>query len=75
MSGTMARQGGHVQLDQSNMRLALNMAKMAKWGFARAAIEQTQQLIKNPSTEVQEEEKQGVQFPGPRTVESVIERH
>ena len=30
MSATMARQGGRVQLEQSNMRLALNMAKMAK---------------------------------------------
>jgi hypothetical protein len=30
MSATMARQGGRVQLEQSDMRLALNMAKMAK---------------------------------------------
>jgi hypothetical protein len=29
MSATMARQGGRVQLEQSDMRLALNMAKMA----------------------------------------------
>jgi len=30
MSASMAWQGGRVQLEQSNMRLALNMAKMAK---------------------------------------------
>ena len=30
MSATMARQGGRVQLEQSDMRLNLNMAKMAK---------------------------------------------
>jgi len=29
----MARQGDRVQLEQSDMRLALNMAKMAKEGF------------------------------------------
>ena len=52
MSATMARQGGGVQLEQSDMRLALNMAKMAKGGISRAAIKETQQLIKNPCTEV-----------------------
>jgi len=33
MSATKARQGGQVQLEQSNMHLALDMAKMAKKGF------------------------------------------
>jgi len=37
MSGTMARQGGRVQLEQSDMCLALNMAKIPKGGFSRAA--------------------------------------
>jgi len=46
MSVTMARQGGQVQLKQSDMRLALNMAKMAKGGFSCATIELTQYLIK-----------------------------
>jgi len=46
MSATMARQGGRVQQEQSDMRLALNMAKMAKEGFSRAAIEGTKFLIK-----------------------------
>jgi len=41
MSATMARQGGRVQLEQSDMPLALDMAKMAKGGFSRAAIEET----------------------------------
>jgi len=35
MSATMARQKGRVQLEQSDMRLALNMAKMAKEGSSR----------------------------------------
>ena len=46
MSATMARQGGRVQLEQSDKRLALNVAKMAKEGFSRAAIEETQFLSK-----------------------------
>jgi len=39
------------------MRLALNMAKMAKGGFLRAAIEETQQLIKRSRAELREEKK------------------
>jgi len=52
VSPTMARQRGHVQLEQSDMRLALNMAKMTKGGFSHAAIDVTQYLIKQPRAEV-----------------------
>jgi len=38
MSATMARQGGRVQLEQSDMCVALNIAKMAKGLFSRATI-------------------------------------
>jgi hypothetical protein len=54
MSATMARQQGQVQLEQSNMRLVLNMAKKAKEGFLRTAIEETKYLIKKPRVEVQQ---------------------
>jgi len=46
MSATMARQGGWVQLEASNMRLALNMAKMAKGGISCAIIVETPYLMK-----------------------------
>jgi len=75
MSATMARQGDQVQLEQSNMRLALNMAKMAKEGFSRATIEKTKYLIKKPRAEVWEEKKQGVEFPGHNKVKAAIQRH
>jgi len=75
MSATMARQGGWVQLEQSDMHLALNMAKMAKWGFSRAPIEETQFLIKKPPVEVQEEKKWGVEYPGHKHVKVTMERH
>jgi hypothetical protein len=52
MSATMARQGVRVQLEQSDMRLALNMPKIAKEGFSRAAIEETKYVINKPRAEV-----------------------
>jgi hypothetical protein len=71
----MAKQGGRVQLEQSDMRLALNMAKMAKEGFSRAAIDKTKYLIKKPRAEVREEKKRGVEFPGHKKVKAAIQRH
>jgi len=52
MSATMARQGGRVQLEQSDIHLALNMAKLAKGGFSRASVDETQYLIKKLCDEV-----------------------
>jgi len=64
MSATIARQRGRVQLEQSDMRLAFNMAKLGKGGFSRAAIEETQFLIKQPRAEVPDQRKRGVESPG-----------
>jgi len=75
MSATMVGQGGWVQLEQSDMRLALNVAKMAKEGFSRAAIEETQFLIKKCCAEVRDEKKRGFEFPGHRNARAAIERH
>jgi len=47
MSATMERQGGRVQLEQSNMRPAWNMAKMAKKRDSRATIGEEKYLIHN----------------------------
>jgi len=71
----MAWQEGRVQLAQSDMRLAFNIAKMAKGGLSRAAIEETQYLIKKPPAQVWEEMKSGIQFPGERKVKAAIEWH
>jgi hypothetical protein len=68
----MARQGGRVQLEQSDMRLDLNMAKMAKGGCSRAAVEETQLLIKKPRAKVRGENKPGVEFPGHNKVKAAI---
>jgi len=64
MYATMARQGGRVQLEQSDMHLALNMSKIAKGGFSHTAIEKTPYLIKDTHGEVQEERKRAVEFAG-----------
>jgi len=75
MSETMARQGGRVQLEQSDMRQVLNMATMATEGFSHAAIEEMKYLIKKPCAEVREEKNQGVEFPGHNKVKAAIQRH
>jgi len=74
MSATMARQGGRVQLEQSDIRLSLNMAKMAKVGFSRAAIEEMQFLIKKHWAKDQEQKQRGVEFPGHKNVKAAMER-
>jgi hypothetical protein len=71
----MARQGGQIQLEQSDMRLAFNMAKMAKEGFSRASMEETKYLINKPRAKVRKEKKRGVQFPGHKKVKAAIQRH
>ena len=75
MSATIARQWGWVQLEQSDMRLALNMAKMAKEGFLRAQMEETEYLIMKPRPEVRDEKERGVESLGHRIVKAVIDRH
>jgi len=75
MSATMARQGGRVQLEQSDMRVALNMAKMAKEVLSRPAIVEIHQLITKPHAEVREQNKWAVEFPGHKKVKAAIEGH
>jgi len=75
MSATMSTQAGWVQLEQSDMCLALNMAKMAKAGFSRSAIEELQNLIRNPRAEVQGKRKRGFQLAGHKHLKAAIERH
>ena len=64
----MARQGGGVQLEQSDIRLLMNMAKMAKSGFLRATIEETQYAIKKHRADVREVKMWGFEFPGHKKV-------
>jgi len=75
MSATMARQGGRVQLEQSDMPLALNMARMARKCCSRTAIEETQHIIKKERAEVREDNKRGVVFPRHNKVKAAMERH
>jgi len=75
MSAMMAGQRSRVQLEQSDMPLAMNMAKIAKEGFPCAAIEETQYLINKPCTEVREEKQRDVEFPWHKKVNAAMERH
>jgi hypothetical protein len=60
MAATMARQGSRVQREESDMRLAMNLAKTANEGFLGAAIEETNYLIKKPRTKLQDGWKRGI---------------
>jgi len=73
MTAAMARQEGWVQLEESDMRLALNTAKMAKEGFLRAAKEETKYLHKKQCAEVQAEKKRGVEIPAHNEVKAAIQ--
>jgi len=73
MSAIMARQGSRVQLEQSDMRLALNMAKMAKRGFSCTARQEAHFLNKEPCAEVREEKMRGVEFHGYMEVQAAME--
>jgi len=57
MSAIMVRQGGSVQLEQSNMCLVLNMAKIAKGEILCAAIEDMKHLFMMPRAEVRDDRK------------------
>jgi hypothetical protein len=73
MSATMARHRGHVQLEQSDIRRALNMAKIAQRECSHTTIEHTQFLIKNHCTEVLEEKNRGVEFLAHNKLKAAIE--
>jgi hypothetical protein len=75
MSATMAMEGGRVQLEQSNIHLALTMAKMAKEGYSQATIEEMKYLIEQSCAKVQEEKKWGIEFPVHKIVKAAIQRH
>jgi hypothetical protein len=75
MSAPMAWQGGRVQLVQSDMGLALNMANMAKEGFSRAAIDEMKYVITKRRTKVREKTERGVEYAGHNKVKATIQRH
>jgi hypothetical protein len=70
ISATMSRQGGQVQLEQSDIYLALNMAKMQNAGSSGATIADINYVMKEHSTEVREGKTREVEFPGNRIVKS-----
>jgi hypothetical protein len=54
---------------------ALNMVKIAKSGYSRAAIQNTQYQIKHPHDEDPNEQKWGFELLGHNRVKAAIERH
>jgi hypothetical protein len=75
MSANMAKQGGRVQLEQSDMRLALSMAKVAPRGFSWATTEETRHLIKKHQAVVREVRKWTDGFSGHKNVKAAMVTH
>ena len=73
MSATVARQGGQIQLEQSDMQLVLKMVKTAKGGYSQAAMEKMLFHIPKHHAVVQPEARWGVELPEHRKVKTVIE--
>ena len=74
MSGTMARQGGWVQLEQCDMCLAWNIAKMAKGGISCSTMREMHCFIEKPSAGVRNTQKWAVETPGHGDVKVAMER-
>jgi hypothetical protein len=59
----------------SDMDLQLNMKKFGIEGFSSAAIDATKIFSTRQQPKVQDETKQGVQFPEHEMVKGAIQRH
>jgi hypothetical protein len=71
----MRRQRGQVHLEQSDMRLALKVAKIAKGGVWCGAIDETQCHIPKPRTEIRDVKKWHCEFARNKMMVVVSERH
>jgi len=72
MSATIASQRGRVQVEQSDMCLAMNITKMTKGGFSCAATDESQYLFNIPRVIVRQQMTWGVGFPGNTEVKAAI---
>jgi len=75
MSAAIARHGDWVQLEQSNMHLALKIPKMATGGFSCTTMEETQYSLPKPHTEVWEVTKLGVNICVCRNINATMRKH
>ena len=64
-----------MQVEQSDMLWELNIAKMAKEGFSRAAIEETKYQFKRPGEQVRKGNQPTVEFPDHQKATSANIRH
>jgi hypothetical protein len=71
----MCKQAGRVQLEQSDLRLAMNTIDKSNFGLTPANINETLEIIRKPRAELREEKRRGVQFEGHKNVKSVLQVH
>jgi len=73
MFAPLQREGGQVQLEQPDLRLALNMATMLELEYMRATMEDRQRRFKQLLAKVQKQNMQGVEFPAYKHVKAAME--
>jgi hypothetical protein len=75
MSGTMAGLWGDLLLEQWDMGLQLNMAKITRYWFSYTTMKGTQSHLNQPSSKVREEMPRCDEFDEHKTLYSMIEEH
>lgn len=63
MSGINVRRGGREHLEQSDIRLTINVVQTANGGLLHARLQECQFVIREPPAKVTEHRNLGVEFP------------
>jgi hypothetical protein len=71
----MCKQAGRVQLEQSDLRLAINTMDKSIHGLSLANINETLEIIRKPRAEIREEKRRKVEFEGHKNVKAVMQAH
>jgi hypothetical protein len=75
VAATMCKHAGRVQLEQSDLRLTMNIMDKSVNGLSSANVDETLDIIRKPRAELREEKRRGVEFKGHKNVKSVMKVH
>ena len=75
ISYDLTRQAGRIQLEASDLRLALNLHDKFSHGVSQRNTEASLELIKKPRAEIREEKRRNIQFPGHASVKKEWKTH
>lgn len=75
IAAAMCKQAGRVQLEQSDLRLAINTIDKAINGLTWTNCQETVNIIRKPRAELREEKRKGITFEGHKSVKAVLGTH